>query len=186
MLEGARVLTERFSAELKSVPEFQQCDVRHLPFAENSFDCVISERCLQNLPSRKDQFQTIREVHRVLKHGGVYLMVEGTDDGLSRLNAVREQVGLDPIPPVSEENVSALRFREEEIKKFLRELFEIETVQFFGTYYLISRVVHPLLVQPEKPKFDAKINTIARKIAEVLPDIGELGHVMGYKLVAKK
>jgi len=113
-------------------------------------------------------------------------MVEGTGDGLDRLNKVREQLGLAPIPPVSSENVSALRFREAEINDFLKKLFEIETIQFFGTYYLISRVVHPLLVHPGKPSFDAKINEIARLVAEIVPDIGQLGHVMAYKLIARK
>jgi len=186
MLEGTKTLTEKFSSELKSIPKFQYCDVRQIPFEENFFDCVISERCLQNLPSREDQYKTIYEIHRVLKNGGVFLMVEGTGDGLDRLNKVREQLGLAPIPPVSSENVSALRFREAEINDFLKKLFEIETIQFFGTYYPISRVVHPLLVHPGKPSFDAKINEIARLVAEIVPDIGQLGHVMAYKLIARK
>jgi len=186
MVDSARKLTAKFAAELRCIPEFRVCDVRSLPFNDDSFDCVISERCLLNLPSREDQYQTIREVHRVLRDGGVYLMVEGTEDGLSRLNHVREQVGLDPIPSVAPDNASSLKFHEKEISEFLEQMFEIETTQYFGTYYLISRVVHPLLVQPEPPRFDAKINTIARKVAEVIPDTANLGHVMGYKLIARK
>ena len=186
MLEGAKALIEEFASELGSIPEFRHGDVRQLDFPENSFDCVISERCLQNLPTREDQFETIRQIHRVLKNGGLYLMVEGTDTGLARLNDVRVKMGLPAIPPVSENNVSALRFDEAEIDEVLAAMFKIEEKQFFGTYYLISRVVHPLLVAPEKPRFDANINLIARRVAEIVPDVGRLGHVMGYKLSAQK
>jgi ubiquinone/menaquinone biosynthesis C-methylase UbiE len=186
MVESARKLTEKFAAELRSIPEFRVCDIRSLPFGDDSFDSIISERCLLNLPSREDQYRTIREVHRVLRHGGVYLMVEGTEDGLSRLNQVRERLGLNAIPSAAQDNASSLKFHENEIERYLEQMFEIQVTQFFGTYYLISRVVHPLLVYPETPRFDAQINVIARKVAEVIPDVGNLGHMMGYKLVARK
>ncbi|MEW6542402.1 MAG: hypothetical protein AB1411_02200 [Nitrospirota bacterium] len=44
-------------------------------------------------------------------------------------------------------------------------------------YYFLSRVVHPLLVRPEAPRFDAAINSIARRICSEIPDYEELGHV---------
>ena len=182
MVDSARKLMSNTKG-LKSTPEFRVSDVRHLPFEDESFDCIISERCLLNLPSRKDQYDTIREVHRVLKHGGAYLMIEGSEDGLSRLNDLRVKVGLPTIPSISPSNPAALKFKEAELDPFLHRLFNIEVTQFFGTYYLISRVVHPLLVQPEEPRFDAKINEVARHIAEVLPDVAKLGHIKAYKLV---
>lgn len=139
MIDSARRLTEKSKKQLKSIPDFRVCDVRRLPFEASSFDCAISERCLLNLPSREDQYQTIREVHRVLKRGGVYLMVEGTEDGLCRLNKIREELGLPPIPSTSSSNPTSLKFKEADIQAFLRPLFEIEVTQFFGMYYLISR-----------------------------------------------
>jgi ubiquinone/menaquinone biosynthesis C-methylase UbiE len=186
MIEGARLLVERFASELRSRPSFSSCDVRHIPFPDNSFDTVISERLIFNLPTRADQEATISEVHRVLRPGGLYLMVEGNEDGLTRLNTIREQVGLDPIPTADAESFSSLKLKESELLGWLRDRFEVMDEQFFGTYYLISRVVHPLLVYPNSPRFDAPINAIARKVAEVLPDVGRLGHVAGYKLSARK
>jgi ubiquinone/menaquinone biosynthesis C-methylase UbiE len=186
MVEGAADLIDRFKAELKCVPTFVHSDVRKLLLADSTFDCVISERCLLNLPSKDDQFQTIREVYRVLKSGGVYLMVEGTEDGLERLNQVRAPMGLEPIPTVAPDNVSALKFREHDLEDFLQPLFNVEKKHYFGLYYLISRVVHPLLVAPEQPKFDNPINAIARKLTETFPCDIDLGHVVGYKLIAKK
>ncbi|HXN92756.1 MAG TPA: methyltransferase domain-containing protein [Candidatus Sulfotelmatobacter sp.] len=186
MIAGAQGLVERFAAELLSRPSFSTSDVRHLPFPDDSFDTVISERLIFNLPTRADQEATIGEVHRVLRPGGQYLMVEGNEDGLRRLNAIRERVGLDAIPTADAESFSSLKLTETELLKWLGGRFEIAEERFFGTYYLISRVVHPLLVQPSSPRFDAPINAIARRIAEVLPDVGRIGHVAGYKLIALK
>ena len=186
MIRGAGVLAERMKDELKSSPDFRQADIRKLPLNDNSYDYVISERCLQNLPSQEDQWAALAEVHRVLRPGGSYLMVEGTEDGLDRLNELRTQLSLEPIPSVSPDNVSALKFREAELESHLEPLFEIVHRQYWGTYYLISRILHPLLVAPDKPRFDSRINTVARQIAAVLPDIDRLGHVMGYVLRAKK
>jgi len=186
MIQGARALAERFGAELQSVPTFNTADVRRLPYPDGSFDTVISERLIFNLPTRQDQEATINEVHRVLKPGGMYLMVEGNQDGLERLNVVREKVGLGPIPTVDSESFSSLKLREDELADWLKPAFDVADEHYFGTYYLISRVVHPLLVQPDQPRFDAPINAIARRVAEVLPDVGHLGHVKGYKLIAHK
>jgi ubiquinone/menaquinone biosynthesis C-methylase UbiE len=186
MIDGARTLTERFKADVLTRPVFETADVRRLPYPDGSFDTVISERLIFNLPSRADQEATIREVRRVLRPGGRYLMVEGNEDGLRRLNTVREHVGLEPIPTADSESFSSLKLEEGALAAWLEPLFEIADVRFFGTYYLISRVVHPLLVHPDQPRFDAPINAIARKVAEVIPDVGRLGHVTGYVLVARK
>jgi len=186
MLLGAEKLIKKFMPELESIPKFIQGDVRHLPFESNSFDCIISERCLLNLPSREMQYDTIKEIHRVLNNGGIYVMVEGTEDGLERLNDIREKVGLEVIPTVSKDNASSLKFKEKELDEFLTTLFDIENKQYFGLYYLISRVIHPLMTYPEQPRFDAKINDIARRISKIIPDVNNLGHVLGYRLNAKK
>ena len=186
MIEGARALAASSASELKATLTFQESDVRALPFQDDSFDFVISERCLLNLPSRDDQWQTIREIHRVLVDGGVYLMVEGTEDGLRRLNDARQAVGLEPIPSVSDSNFSSLKFDEDELGEFLADLFTVAEVRYFGAYYLISRVLHPLLALPGSPSFSASINRRAREIEQVVRDCGKLGHVAGYKLVARK
>ncbi|UCC43552.1 MAG: methyltransferase domain-containing protein [Candidatus Zixiibacteriota bacterium] len=186
MIQGAHTLRTRMKDQLKCLPEFREADIRALPYDDNSVDVVLSERCLQNLPSRDDQYATLDEVSRVLRPGGRYLMVEGTEDGLERLNELRLKVGLEAIPSVAPDNVSALKFREAELENELEKRFEIADRQYFGTYYLISRVVHPLLVYPDSPRFEARINNVARQIAEHLPDVDRLGHVMGYELVARR
>ena len=161
---------------------FMVASVLNLDFAAETFDVVTSERCLFNLPSRRKQWQALKEIHRVLRIGGFCIMFEGTLDGLNRLNKVRSRVGLSPISATSESNFFSLKFDEGELEEKLAPYFEVVAKQYFGTYYLISRVVHPLLVAPEPPQFDASINVIARKIAETIPDTGQLGHCVLYVL----
>jgi SAM-dependent methyltransferase len=186
MVAGARALARQAGSGVKGTLHFQQGDVRSLPFDSDSFDYVISQGCIVTLPTREDQWKTIREVHRVLTNGGVYIMIEGTEDGSRRLNRCRQAVGLPPFPSVTDANFSSLKFEEEELRRFLADLFVTEDVRYFGAYYLISKVLHPLLAHPQPPSFPASINGKAREIDQVLTDCGQVGTLVGCKLVAQK
>jgi SAM-dependent methyltransferase len=186
MIEGARTRAREVASELKGSLHFQQGDVRSLPFASESFEYVVSQGCIVTLPSREDQWQTIREIHRVLVDGGVFVMLEGSADGLRMLNRVRRAVGLEPVPDVSDENFSSLKFEEDELDDFLGDLFVTQEVRYFGAYYIVSRLVHPLLALPRPPHYEASINRKAREIDQVVRDCGKLGPTVGYKLVARK
>jgi len=50
--------------------EFKQADATELPFADSSFDAVVCQFGLMFFP---DKARAMREVHRVLKPGGVYV-----------------------------------------------------------------------------------------------------------------
>jgi ubiquinone/menaquinone biosynthesis C-methylase UbiE len=50
--------------------EFKQADATELPFADSSFDAVVCQFGLMFFP---DKDRAMREVHRVLKPGGVYV-----------------------------------------------------------------------------------------------------------------
>jgi ubiquinone/menaquinone biosynthesis C-methylase UbiE len=186
MIEGARALARDLGSELKGSLRFQQGDVRSLPFESESFDYVVSQGCIVTLTSRKDQWKTIREVHRVLTDGGTFVMLEGSADGLRRLNTVREAIGLEPVPFVSDENFSSLKFEDDELEEFLSQLFVIEEVRHFGAYYIVSRLVHPLLALPRPPRYEASINRVAREIDQLIGDCGAFSPTVGYKLVARK
>ena len=121
----------------------------------------------------------MREVARVLKPGGRYLMMEGTLQGLRRLNDVRTMFGLEAIPEAEGSyNWFSNKFDEAEMLHEAKSIFaEFLGVQRFGMYYFISRVIHPLLAQPDAPRYDAPINAVARRICEKIPDFEEMGHV---------
>jgi len=184
MIEGAHYLIKQFEG-LKATPTFNIGDARKIEYPDNYFDVVISERLLLNLPNEEIQKEVIKEIYRVLKLGGLLIAVEGTRNGLRRLNDIRSRLGLEVISDTSKTNVSSLKFEEKEIEEFLQKYFVILKRQHFGTYYLISRVVHPLLVAPNSPRYDAKINEIARKIALIDQDHNMIGHIVGYVLKAR-
>lgn len=168
MINKAKLMAKRKSRHFKGTMIFQVQDVLTLPILtkSNTFDIIITERLLINLPDTLDQEKAIKSIHKLLKPKGKFLMMEATIDGLERLNAVRNKVGLEPTPITTKENRWINRFREEHLKKFLPKYFKILDIQRFGLYFFISRVVHPLLVK--NPKFDAKINKIAYDLATKL------------------
>lgn len=177
MVKAANQMLHQF--ELKGEVKFQVGDATQLEFMDSAFDIVISQRCLLNLPNREDQWKAMKEISRVLKRGGYYLMLEGTLQGLSRLNDVRSLFGLDPIAEAAPGyNWFSNKFDEQEMLGVAVTLFErLETIQRFGMYYFISRVIHPLLVLPDKPRYDAQINAVARQICNQIPNYEDMGHV---------
>ncbi len=95
MVEAAQALRSKFP--LVGTVRFQVGDATTLTFGDKEFDVVMSQRCLLNLPSRDAQWAAMSEIARVLRPDGLYLMLEGTLQGLRGLNEVRKLFGLDPI-----------------------------------------------------------------------------------------
>jgi ubiquinone/menaquinone biosynthesis C-methylase UbiE len=50
------------------------CDVKHLPFCDNSFDLIISDSTLDHFPSESDIVTSIKELGRVLQPGGIFIL----------------------------------------------------------------------------------------------------------------
>ncbi|MCP4708250.1 MAG: class I SAM-dependent methyltransferase, partial [Planctomycetes bacterium] len=61
------------------------------------YDVAVTQRMLINLISWEDQQRGLINIHRLLKPGGRYIMIENTNDGFSSLNDMRRAVGLSPI-----------------------------------------------------------------------------------------
>ena len=169
MIDKAQMMATRKSRLSAGTMRFAVVDVLGLDkyfTVHSTFDIIIPVRLLINLPDTLDQEKAIKSIHKLLKPKGKFLMMEATIDGLERLNAVRNKVGLEPTPITNKENRWINRFREEHLKKFLPKYFKILDIQRFGLYFFISRVVHPLLVK--NTKVDAKINKIAYDLATKL------------------
>jgi len=179
LIRGAEQMRAAYQGKLRCVPQFLLGDaiahIKNLP--DDSADCVLTERFLQNLPSRESQHGVIREAKRVLRPGGRFLMCEGSQDGFDALNDLREAVGLARIPASGPENVSALRFRDAEVERYAENdagFTRIAKVGF-SDYFTMTRVLHPLLVSPQKPRYEARINELARKIQMYTPKDSSLG-----------
>lgn len=180
MIESARGLL----AEEEGGPEieFQTASVTELPFSEGEFDVVSSHRCLMALLEWERQQEALREIHRVLKPGGTLVLMEGTFEGIERLNEYRRRFDLDEIDPGGRDRLLTLKFHEQQLLEFTEPLYELLRVQRFGMYYFLTRIVQPLLVAPEKPSYDHPLNAVAKQIARAVPDFQGLGHLVGFVL----
>jgi hypothetical protein len=137
---------------------------------------VLTERFILNLPTVDVQKSTIADIYRVLAPGGLFLMCEGSMEGLRGLNALRTGLGLDEILPSSADNLSSLRFEDEEIEAFAEETgFELLAKEGFSFFFAVSRALHPAMIKPRKPEFRARINDLARQLQEMMdpePGVG--------------
>jgi len=125
------------------------------------FDCVISQRCLINLETWRYQKEAILQVHKVLKKGGLFLLSEGFQDGLDKINGERLKLGLDVINVVDfNRNMKCKEF-----DSWISHYFDIVDIRDYGTYLFFSRVFHPLAVLPATPKHDSRVNEAAMEIA---------------------
>ena len=151
-----------------------------LPYPDNHFDVVSSSRCLMALLEWQRQQNALLEIHRVLKPGGVLVLMEGTIEGLERLNAWRARFALEAIAADGRDRLFTRKFQEAELLDFCAPHYDLVRVQRFGMYYFLTRIVQPLLVAPEQPRYDHRLNEVARRIAAVCPDFEGLGHLVAF------
>lgn len=170
LIEGANYLREEGGGGLKSQPEFICNDaVKYLNNLEDeSVGYVITQRFIQNLPSDKWQKKVVKDIYRVLKKGGRYLMCEGSLEGFNHLNEIRERVGLSIIPATTIDNIASIRIVDSKFENFAQSEVGFKLADKLGmsTYFIISRILHPLMVAPDRPHFDSKFNEYGRLIQE--------------------
>jgi SAM-dependent methyltransferase len=154
---------------------FEVADVMSLqPGPLGTFDVAVSSRCLINLAGWPEQQQAIRNIASMLKPGGRFLFLEGLADGRDRLNEMRLASGLEAMPKVWH-NVD---FVEDQLQAFLAPMFSVLDHRHFGVYDFVARVVHPMLVAPDAPTYEAKINEIGARLALDRQEFGEVSRVI--------
>ena len=175
MIERARA-----AADQKTLT-FEVADVMNLQPGTPStsgtlgtFDVAASSRCLINLAGWPEQQQALRNIAGMLKPGGRFLFLEGLADGRDGLNRMRVASGLEPMPKVWH-NVD---FVEHELRAFLEPLFTVLERRHFGVYDFVARIVHPLLVAPDAPQYEARINEIGAQLALNSQEYGEISRVL--------
>jgi ubiquinone/menaquinone biosynthesis C-methylase UbiE len=164
MIQNAKKMVSKEIAS--GTVEVRVGDATNLSFPDGSFDLVISTRCLINLATWDLQKRAIAEAWRILKPGGRFVMLESSQQGLAKMNELRERVGLYPIVSPWHD----LNLDEKKLDSFLRKYFRTLERRSFGLFFFVSRLVHPMLVRPEEPKYDAKINEVAREVQLRLKD----------------
>ncbi len=174
MIERARADCRDVRTASGGAPEFGVGDALRLSSDElGQFDLVTSQRCLINLQSWEDQQEALRRIASVTRPGGRFIMMEGCAQGRRALDEARESMGLERMPKVWHN----IDFEVDQTKEFLATHFDLVHEQYLGTYDFVSRLVHPLLVSPEGPQYEAEINRIAAELTLHLTGFPELGRL---------
>lgn len=165
---------------------FAEGDARNLPYENDFFDVIYTERCLINILDWEEQQAALREIHRVLKPNGYYLMIECFTDGLINNNKARQECGLEPLA-VRYHNKY---FDKEKFMPVARALFSLMNLEdftpqcggsflsnFLSSHYFVARVLHPLI-----SKGPAVKNTEFVKFFSYLPPVGNYSPIQSYIL----
>lgn len=175
MIDVAKKIASEFSDKnlvLRNNLKFMTGDILNIKFPNDSFDKVIVERVLINLPTKEDQLTAMEEIYRVCKKNGLVILVESTKQGHDRVDFFRKLFDLEPI----QKHKNNLYIDEIEFMDILKGKFNIIEVKRFGMYHFISKVLYPLFVYPEEQQFDSKFNELARKIGSKITDFEGCSH----------
>jgi SAM-dependent methyltransferase len=173
MIEHARERLAHLPSNVSDRLEFHVGDVRKLGFADQTFDRVIATRAVINLGTRSEQAKALSEFGRVLRPGGVLLLSDATIQGLGRLNALRVEWGLEPIP----QPAFNLYLDEAELESTTGAELELVAVQnFASSYFVATRVLKPLLAKVAGAEVDvADPDAEFNRWAAQLPAAGDYG-----------
>lgn len=162
--------------------EIRQEDVRALSFASDSFDVVVTERCLINLLDPEAQGRAVAELARVLRPGGFAILVEAFTEGLANLNRARNELGLAD----NEAPYHNLWFETDRFLSYLDGRFQavggntdgmLPARNFLSSHYFISRVLYPSITKRE-----ILYNTEFVKFFRFLPPHGDYSPIQLYFL----
>lgn len=155
-------------------------DVLNLPFKDEIFNIVMTDRVLINLISLKSHVAAAREICRVLKKGGIYVGCESMQESAKNLNQLRQAVGLAPLRP----RWHNFFINQEKFLKGTRRFFQVKKIDnFASTYFLASRVFNAELagMKGREPSFKHPLNMIGAR----LPPIGDYGLLKILVLIKK-
>jgi ubiquinone/menaquinone biosynthesis C-methylase UbiE len=173
MIDQAKARLDAMKDVSVSSIEFDVGDITRLNEPSDSYDKVIVVRVLINLGTWEIQLRGLRECIRVLKPGGLLLLSEATLQGWRRLNALREEWGMEdiPMPPFNQ-----YLDQEKVVAAVGGEAKLLEISNFASTYYVGTRVLKPLLARAtHAPVSIADPNAEWNRWFSQLPPAGDYG-----------
>lgn len=150
-------------------------------FGANRFEKIITKRVLINLKSWQQQKEAITQIAQMLKPRKMYLLAEGFTDTFKNLQELRVKFGLEKDHVVD----FNLYFERDRFVRFIKKYFDIIEQNNFGIYYFLSHFFYPLVIKPQKPKYESQINQIATQIAICEKLLEEYGYINFYALRRK-
>jgi len=172
MVAEARRRLAELSGRLAGEASFEVGDITALAEPDAAYDKVVVVRVLINLADFARQVTALKECARVLRPGGLLLLSEATLQGWRRMNAFRADWGLTEIPMPG---FNTYLDEEAVVEAARPELELLEIANFASTYFVLTRVLKPLLakVAPTVDVADPASNF--NRWAASLPAAGDYG-----------
>jgi ubiquinone/menaquinone biosynthesis C-methylase UbiE len=173
MIDAARAALEGTGEGIGSRVEFDVGDILDLDEPSDRYDTVVVTRVVINVGDWERQRRALAEAVRVVKPGGTVLLSEASLEGWERINRFRAEWGLDPVPMPPFNNYLSTERVVEELEPLarLREL-----VHFSSSYYVLTRVVKPLLARAAAAPVDpADPETDWNRWSALVPPAGDYG-----------
>jgi SAM-dependent methyltransferase len=148
------------------------------------YDAVICVRVLINLRSLDEQRRAVRNLVKLVRPGGILILVEGFTEGFKALTALREQVNLPPVEPAKINFYSSVN----DLMPDLTAECEVEDQFHLGAYDYLTRVMYPLVVGAENAKHNSVFSERCQELARAFnPDcFAELSRVRGLVMRKRK
>jgi len=149
--------------------QFSKLDItKDLVNHQGAYDYIITQRCLINITDWEMQKEVLTNLSSKLKAGGRLLLLEGCQEGVDELNAIRASFDLEPIT-VKWHN---LFFNEEKLLQFAKDSgLALVKKKGFGAYFLLTRGIKPYF--DSNNEWDCQFNTLSagNDVAQLLgPD----------------
>jgi len=175
MVDSAERRRAALPEELRDRVEFRVGDARALDLEDAGFDRVVSTRVMINLSGWEEQRTALGECLRVLRPGGLLLLSEATVGGWKRLNALRGEWGLEPIPMPP---FNSYLGEAEVIDLVSRRADLIAVEDFASSYYVATRFLKPLLARSSSEHSTVDVadpHSEFNRWASRLPPAGDYG-----------
>jgi ubiquinone/menaquinone biosynthesis C-methylase UbiE len=143
---------ENVSFEVRNVLDIDKA------YSEEQFNTVVSVRGLINLPSWELQKQAIEKVYKILPKGGKFIFLEGSKQGLDKINEFRAKFSL----PLVSEPWYDKHFNLPQLMEYTNQYFSVQDERNLDIYFLVSRILYPLAALPNEAEFSNICNTVAR------------------------
>lgn len=161
---------------LKGSVLFRCADLLSIPDL-GRFDLIYTERVLINLPDQVSRNQAMVRLCNLLVPRGLYVMCENSQEGLDRLNRLRDELHLSAIVPpwhnhyLDQADIDGF---EQAVKGVAVHLWGDDD-EYSSAYYFLSRIVNAALAAEEgrEPEYDSPINRLALKLPALVDGFGQ-------------